>query len=743
MRVPVPAASSADLSHESDERARRVSTSIRPLVEPRSVAVVGASRTTGSLGRRVLDALIASGFRGDIYPVNAHAEEIAGRRCFHSVRDLRAGVDLAVIAVPADAVLGVVDDAIANGVKSLLVITAGFAETGAAGRALQDQLVARVRAAGIRMVGPNCMGLLNTAIGLNASFSPIFPPRGPVAFSSQSGALGLTILELARDRGIGLSSFVSVGNKADISSNDLLEYWDTDPDTSVILLYLESFGNPRKFAELARRIGRRKPIIAVKAGRTRAGLRAASSHTAALAATDVVVDALFHSTGVIRAETIDEMFDIASSLSSQPLPAGRRVAVVTNAGGPGILAVDACERAGLTVGEFSPATRQRLSAFLSSSASVANPVDMVASASGEDYRRTIEAVLAGDEVDALIILYTPVDPTQSASTLDGIRAGIAASGAAGRRKPILACLMAEASLPVPLRVGDERVPTYTFPENAARALSKVAAYAEWRNAEPGRLWTFDDTHGADARALCAGAVASRGEDWLTGEELQRLLCAYDLPSIRGVVAHDADEAAALASVMGFPVVLKISAHDLVHKSDIGGVRADLRDQVEVREAAVDLLEAARSHQLHVEGILVQPMITGGIETMIGLAHDSLFGPVIGFGLGGTDVEIERDLHFSVVPLTDRDADDLIRASRALPRLTGYRGHPAADLPALADLLLRVSQLAQDLPEVLEMDLNPVIVLPAGRGCAIVDARVKVGPLRAPKAPALPEHRGSS
>ncbi|HKW02257.1 MAG TPA: CoA-binding protein, partial [Vicinamibacterales bacterium] len=401
-------------------------TSVRRLLEPESVAIIGASREASSLGRRVLDALVASGFRGSIFPVNAHADELGGRRCYRSVRDLPHGVDLGIVAVPRDAVLGVVDECIDAGVRSLIVISAGFAETGPEGLALQNQIVARARAAGVRLVGPNCMGLMNTSLGLNASFSPVFPPQGPVALSSQSGALGLTLIELTADRGIGLSSFVSVGNKADVSSNDLLEYWESDAQTSVILLYLESFGNPRKFGELARRIGRRKPIVAVKAGRTRAGVRAASSHTAALAATDTVVDALFESTGVIRADTIDEMFDIASILAAEPLPAGRRVAIVTNAGGPGILAVDACSRSNLSVVEFSTGTRNRLAGFLSSSASLTNPVDMVASATPEDYRRAIETVAAAEEVDALLLIYTAIDPARSAPVIEGIRAGIAA-----------------------------------------------------------------------------------------------------------------------------------------------------------------------------------------------------------------------------------------------------------------------------------------------------------------------------
>ena len=387
-----------------------------------------------------------------------------------------------MISVPLSCVLATVDDCAAASVKSVVVITAGFAETGSDGLALQNALVERVRGYGMRMIGPNCMGLLNTdpAVRMNASFSPVCPPSGTIALSSQSGALGIAILRLAAQRHIGLSAFVSVGNKADVSSNDLLEYWESDPRTRVILLYLESFGNPRRFARLARRIGREKPIVALKAGRSQAGSRAAGSHTAALAAKDVAVDALFRQSGVIRAETIDEMFDVAACLDAQPLPAGARVAIVTNAGGPGILAVDACEAAGLRVAEFGPDVRNQLRAFLPATASVGNPIDMVASAGPGEYRQAIEVVLTGSDADALIVVFTPIDESKTTCTLAGIQAGIAAARGRGVHKPVLACIMSDSTDHLPLRVWSETIPTYAFPENAARALGKVAAYASWR-----------------------------------------------------------------------------------------------------------------------------------------------------------------------------------------------------------------------------------------------------------------------
>ncbi len=716
----------------SAERRNALATvaSLRPVLEPRAVAVVGASRDEGSIGRRVLQALRASGFAGPIYPINPKVADLDGLRCYATVQEAPAGVDLAVIAVPRAAVLAVVDQCAAAGVKGLVVITAGFAEFGEAGRALQQQLVEKVRGHGMRMVGPNCMGVLNARpdLRLNASFSPIMPPSGHVALSSQSGALGLAILELAAERRVGLSTFISVGNKADVSGNDLLHYWEADAHTSVILLYLESFGNPRRFARLARRIARKKPIVAVKAGRTRAGSRAAGSHTAALAASDVTVDALFRQSGVIRADTIDEMFDLAACLEAQPLPAGRRVAIVTNAGGPGILAVDACEAAGLTVPAFSADTRATLATFLPPEASLGNPVDMVASAGPDEFRRAVEVALAADDADALIVIYTPVDMSRSRETLDAIRDGIVAGRRAGAQaKPILACLMAGPGRPVPLEIGDERVPAYAFPENAARALAKAAAYAEWRAAPPGLLWSFEDIRVDDARATCRKALESRGDGWLTGDEVRAVLGAFGLPLVAGMIAHSADEAAALARVIGCPVAAKLSARSIQHKTDVGAVRLNLASDQAVIRAFTDLTTIA--HGLTppeaIEGVLIQAMIPGGVETIVGVADDPLFGPIIAFGLGGIHVEILGDVRFRVAPLTDRDADELLHEIRGLPLLQGYRGHPAADIDALRDLLLRVSRLASEVPEIAELDLNPVIALAPGSGCRIVDARVRV------------------
>lgn len=714
-------------------RQRASAESIRPLLVPQAVAVIGASRDPLKIGARLLRALQSAGYTGSIYPVNPNAAEVAGLRAFASPRDLPKGIDLAIVAVPSQCVLEAVDDCAAAFVKSLVVISAGFAETGDDGRALQNALTERVRGYGMRMVGPNCMGLLNLdpAVRLNASFSPVWPPAGSIALSSQSGALGIAILRLAAARHIGLSAFVSVGNKADVSSNDLMEYWESDPRTRVILLYLESFGNPRRFARLARRIARQKPIVALKAGRTCAGSRAAGSHTAALAARDAAVDALFRQSGVVRAETIDEMFDIAACLDAQPLPRGTRVGIVTNAGGPGILAVDACEAASLRVVELSPDVQARLHAFLPSTASVGNPIDMVASAGPDQYRRAIETVLASAAIDALIVIFTPVDDIRSTNILAGIQAGIASARGTGIvDKPVLACMMSDSTEHLPLRVWTETIPTYAFPENAARALGKVAACAAWRSQPAGLFWTFDDVHVEEARAVCRDALG-RGDEWLNDHDIWSVLNAFGLPAAVHNLAHTADEAAAFASVTGFPVAAKLASTRVTHKTELGAVRLNLTTADEVRDAFGDIVACTQkaAGADAVDGVIVQPMINGGVETLIGITHDPVFGPLVAFGIGGINVEVLGDVRFRVAPLTDRDADDLLHEIRGFPLLAGHRGRPPADIDALRDVLLRVSCLAECVPEISELDLNPVIALAAGAGCRVIDARIKVASSR--------------
>lgn len=723
------------------ELRERVATaaSLRPFFRPNGVAVIGASRDPVSIGYKLLECLTTAGFRGPVYPVNPTAPSIAGIRAFPSMREAPGPVDLAIVAVPRDAVLGVVDDCAAKGVRALVVITAGFAEVNDEGRALQARLLDKVRQYGMRMVGPNCMGLLNTdpAVRLNATFAPVQPPAGRIAMSSQSGALGLAILAAAHRLHLGLSTFVSIGNKADVSSNDLLEYWEEDDRTDVVLLYLESFGNPRRFARIARRVSRRKPIIAVKAGRSLAGQRAAGSHTAALAAPDVAVDALFHQTGVIRAETLEDMFALAGALASQPLPTGRRVGIVTNAGGPAILCADACEAGGLTIPKLSEQTKARLAAFLPPTASLANPVDMIASAGPEQYRRAIETVLATDEIDALIVIHISVAIDSGKAIAAAIRKGVPDGRAGGgQAKPVLACWMAEEGDGDALAQGATPIPSYALPEIPARVLSQAAAYAEWRRQTPGMLPDYDDMDIGSAKAICEQALAGRGAGWLTAEEVRTLLAAARLPILPGGVAATADDAAGLARTIGFPVAVKLASRRLIHKTEIGGVRLNLASEAAVRDAFEGIRDRlARDQQLEaMDGVIVQPMCSGGVEVMVGVTQDPLFGPLIAFGLGGIHVEILGDVCFRATPLTDRDAHDMVRSIRGYRLLDGYRGHAPADIEAIEELLLRLSRLVEDVPDITELDLNPVFALPPGEGCRIVDARIKVSSARVDSRP---------
>lgn len=705
--------------------------SLRPFFQPRSVAIVGASRNPNKIGYRLLDAITAGRFRGAVYPVNPQAADIKGLRTYRSLLEIPEPIDLAVIAVPRDSVLPVIDECAAKRIRACVIITAGFAEVGREGAALQQQVVTKVRQHGMRMIGPNCFGILNTDpnVQLNATFTTLFPPQGHAAMSSQSGAIGIATLAGARRFHLGISSVVSVGNKADVSTNDLLQYWEEDPATHVILVYVESLGNPRRFARIARRVSRCKPIVAVKAGRTKSGRRAASSHTAALAASDVAVDALFHQAGVIRAESLDDMLALAAGLSNQPLPLGRRVGIITNAGGPAILCTDACEADALVVPELSDRTKATLASFLPSAAALSNPVDLIASATPDQYAKAIKTLLSAEEIDALIILYISMTVTDTADIAHGIIAGIENGRKAGAKtKPVLIGWMVEGDRDRTFRFHTETIPAYHLPETPALVLSKAASYGEWRQQRPGVVPDFDDLDLSTARQICADALARRGAGWLTTEETRNVFRAIRLPVQPGGVANTADEATALARQVGYPVAVKLASHQIVHKTEVGGVQLNLANDQAVRKAFESIrTRLAETNQLSaMEGVLVQPMLTGGVEVMIGVTDDPLFGPLIAFGLGGIHVEILGDVQFRITPLTDRDAEEMIRGIKGYRLFTGYRGHPPADLEALEETLLRVSRLVEEIQEISELDLNPIFALPPGQGCRIVDARIRVG-----------------
>jgi acetate---CoA ligase (ADP-forming) len=617
-----------------------------------------------------------------------------------------ATVDLAVICVPGPSVLAGVEDALAAGVRALCVISAGFAEVGEEGVERQERLLELVRAHGARLLGPNCLGIAVAAPHLNATFGPRALPPGKVGFSSQSGALGLALLERADERGLGLSSFVSIGNKADVSSNDLLEYWEDDPETEVVVLYLESFGNPRKFARVARRVARTKPIVAMKAGRTATGARAASSHTAALAGSETAVDALFREAGVLRVETLEELLDVTSLLSGQPLPRGRNVAVLTNAGGLGILCADACEAAGLALPELAVATRESLRSVLPVEASIANPVDMLGSATAETYECVLPVVLADPGVDAVIVLFVPPVVAVADEVAVAISRGLED---APHDKPVLASVISAAGTPEALRAG--RATPFAYPESAARSLGRVAERAEWLRRAQGRVPELAGIDPDAARAVAADAT----DRWLTAEEARRLLDAYGVPLVAERRVDSVEDAVTAGQEVGFPVVVK-SALPGAHKTELGAVALDLRDEGSVRAAAERIGPP----------LLVQPLVSGGVELLVGAVQDPVFGPLVALGPGGTLAELIGDAGFRLAPLTDVDAEELVSAGKVGVLVDGFRGAPAADRSAVADVVLRIGLLAAQVPEVAEIDLNPVIAGPDG--CVAVDARVRIAPV---------------
>ena len=703
-------------------RSRTAATaSMKAFFKPSVIAVVGASRERGKIGSEILHNLVTAGFSGTIVPVHPTAPVIEGLAAYPRVVDIPRDVDFAIVVVPAPLVLAAIDDCIAKGVRAICVISAGFSECDAEGRRREAMLLERIRRAGCRLIGPNCMGLLNTdpAVRLNATFSPVYPPAGNVAMSTQSGALGLAILDYARRLGIGISSFVSVGNKADVSSNDLIQYWAEDPRTSVILLYLESFGNPKKFSEIARRVGRTKPIVAVKAGRSTAGSRAAASHTGALAASDTVVDALFRQAGIIRTDRLEELFDVAALLSHQPVPRGNRVAILTNAGGPGILAADACEANGLPLTSLSEATRGRLREFLPGAASVGNPVDMLASAPADHYRRALAIVLEDEDVDSVITIFIPplvTDPKDVAEA-------IAESARGDHGKPVLGVFMRAEGAPAAL----SPIPSYAFPESAALALARVTMYGRWRRKPVEAPPALDRFDRAGIRAI-VDAIVHRGGGWATADEAAALLSAAGVNCASARVATSVEEALQAALAIGYPVALKALGPTLLHKTERRAVSLNLADAASLRAAYADF--AARFAD-EMTSVLVQKMVPPGVEMIVGALQDPLFGPLLACGIGGVLVDLLADTAFRLHPLNESDAREMLDELKGSRLLRGYRGAPPANEAALRDTLLRISELVTVAPEVHEIDLNPVIVRESA--ASVADVRVRIGDRTRPRA----------
>ncbi|HUA47557.1 MAG TPA: GNAT family N-acetyltransferase [Solirubrobacteraceae bacterium] len=722
LEIELPTSLSAAALERFEERERiGAVAAVRSFLEPQSVAVIGASRRRGTIGGELLHNLLAAQFNGAVYAVNDKAEVVQSLPAYASVRDIPGGVELAIVALPAEQVVGAARDCAAAGVRALLVISSGFAETGADGARRQHELLEVCRDAGIRVVGPNCMGVLNTSpdVRLNATFAPPAGVRGEVGFMSQSGGLGIAIIEAAGRLGVGLSSFVSVGNKCDLSGNDFLQYWEQDSGTRLALLYLESFGNPRKFARIARRVAAAKPVLAVKSGRSAAGARATSSHTGALlSASDVTVDALFDQAGVIRTDTMHELFDVAALLSAQPVPLGDRVAIVTNGGGPGILCADACQAAGVDIAELPDDVRARLAGFLPAAAALGNPIDMVATASPEDYRRVLQTLADGDACDAIITIFVPA----LVATARGVAGAIHEFAEANPAMPIAAVFMVSDGVPTELTSEHVRVPGYEFPEDAARAVALAVRHARWRARESGSVPRLEGLRSVEAAAIISKELA-RDAGWLSPACVSRLLDCYGLPLIPTKVVPDAEGAVAAAEALGSPVALKAIAAGLVHKTDAGGVRLGLEGAGAVVAAAREIERSIARAGHRLDGFVVQPMAPAGVELIVGVVHDHSFGPVLACGAGGTTAELISDVAVRITPVTDVDAREMVRSLKTFPLLDGYRGSPRCDVTAIEDVLLRVSAMVEAHPEIVELDCNPLIAGPDR--VVIVDARIRI------------------
>jgi len=689
------------------ERSATVS-SLRPVFAPRSVAVIGASRRTGTVGRSVLDNIKSGGYAGRLYAVNPNATQVAGVQCFPDVASLPETPDLALLAVPPRAVVDTAEACGRRGVRGLVVFTAAIdAPVGA-------DLLAACRRYGMRLIGPNCFGIAVPSIGLDATFAAANPLAGDVGLVMQSGGIGFAMVDHLTRLGIGISSFASVGNKLDVSSNDMLMWWEQDGQTSVAVLYIESFGNPRKFGRTARRVGARLPVLTVHAGRSEAGQQAAASHTAAIASPLVSREALFEQAGIIATPSFGELMEATALLATQPPPAGRSIAIVSNVGGAGVLAADACTDLGLVVHHPGGQTRRRLHALVPDGGSVNGPVDTAATVSGDEFRQVLETLAADEEVHAIIALVLHTGAT-------GDLLGAIADAAIG--VPLAAVVLDQPEAVRLIDAKSGKVPAYAYPEAAARALARAVTYAEWRERPDRTVPAFPDVDAERARELVHGFLAREGGGgWLPEADVEALLRLYGIPLVATTMARTEDDAVAAADRAGYPVVVKASVPGLTHKTDAGAVLLDLRTEAGVRSGYRRLAEKFGAR---LTGVLVEPMISGGTEVLIGVTDDQMFGPLVVFGLGGVATEVLADHAARLAPLTEAEADTLINSIRSAPLLHGHRGAPAADLGALREVLLRVSRLSDDLPEIIELDLNPVIARPDG--AIAVDARIRVMP----------------
>jgi acetate---CoA ligase (ADP-forming) len=694
------------------------STDLDSLFAPKSIAVIGASNRPGSVGRAVFTNILLNEYTGTVYPVNPKDHSISGVRSYPSVQDLPESVDVAVVVVPAAVVPGVIEDCGKKGVKGLIVISAGFKEVGQDGAALEHQVTALAQKYSMRMVGPNCLGAINTdpEIRLNASFASQMPVEGSIAFASQSGALGEAVIDYAAGEGIGFSKFISVGNKADVNENDILEYLRTDPKTKVILLYIEDIVDGRKFVDTVSRVTEHKPIIAVKAGVSPEGAKAASSHTGALAGSDEAYNAILRQSGVIRVESIIDLFDYARAFAKQPLPKGNRVAIITNGGGPGIMATDASVRYGLRISQFSEATKTQLRAGLPKEASVNNPIDLIGDAQADRYGLAFQA-LQDESVDCGLILLTP----QAMVDLKKVAETIATVGPKSGKTILTSILGLTDITPAVEVLESSNIPHYIFPESAVRALAAMYEYQRWVDRPRTQMKHFDIDI---KKALEIITNAKRaGLTNLPQDDALRILGVYGLPVIKTESATSKTEAVEAAKRIGFPVAMKIVSPDVIHKIDVGGVKLDLNNEQDVAQAFEEIQKNVKSNvpNARIEGVLLQEYLKGGTETIVGIHRDPKFGPLLMFGLGGIYVEAYRDVSFRLAPIRELSATNMIGEIRGSKILQGFRGQPPADTSAIAECIQRLSQLSVELPDVVDLDVNPLVAL--DHGCRALDARI--------------------
>jgi acetyl coenzyme A synthetase (ADP forming)-like protein len=689
------------------------------IFRPRSVAVIGASRNKGNIGHVILHNILTAEFNGKVFPVNPTTSVIHSIKAYSTILDVPDAVDLAIIIVRKDHVKKVVQQCGEKGVKGVIVISAGFSEVGPEGKALELEVLEVIREYNMRMIGPNCFGVLNTdpEVYLNGTFSKIFPKQGNIGFITQSGSMGEAIMSHANELGIGFSVVASIGNKADISSNDLLEYLKNDPNTDIILMYLENFGNPRNFTLIAREVSLVKPIVAVKSGRTRLGSKAVSSHTGALGGMDVGVDALFEQTGVMRVDTVEELFGVAAALSLQPVPKGNRVAVVTNAGGPGVLATDSLINSGMEMPDLTSETVTELKKFCPPEASFSNPMDMVAGAGAKEYKMTLEAIKKDDRFDIIVPIFVPPVICDQLEVAQNIIDALA-----GTEKSIYACLLGHGESMIGIEhLKKNGIPVYIFPEAIAKTLATIRAYNTWLKRPQGQFRTFD-ADSARVKKIIKKTIKGK-EGAIVGEDALEILEAYGIQVAGYRYANTPEEALAAAKNVSYPVVMKIASPAVLHKTEAGGVIVDLRSDEEIKNAFNELKKrVGKLEKGDHFSVAIQQMVSGAVETIIGMNTDPSFGPLMMFGIGGIYVEVMKDVAFRINPLTDQDAKEMIQSLRSYPLLTGFRGAPPVDLAYVEETLLRLSQLVREFHCFAEIDVNPFIVSPDRENCKAVDAR---------------------